>query len=684
MFSPSTSASKDTVIQKNAPKRQPGDASNNNSTASNFVQPPIMRTQSMSCLESAHRNHDRGIKLGGISSSSVKVGGPQKRSRDELSHSSHGQFYQSFTYGPQHSLTDNSGTINRCYTFDVNDRIQQAADGFYPVEFPTNDDDNDQSLLSMLKTIDWSSNSRSPDCSNRVPTIDLTNDGHSPLSASPIAMNSIEKKPQNMFDGSTSCDTEISSSNRIHSLPSTEVNNSNSNADRSSSFDASEGSSKSLHSFSTISSEEVNSSILVPVRPNLLMAVRSEIRQSTSSDDSTTIVAVTDEENSTSGNDSKYSLSLSGSPKSCERKGDSFAAQKNISVLSSTPFEGNVSLGGGSQSQSQASSQSVDARQRFLTTPAMGHTVSPYVFEQNFRMPSENERVETEKTFPATIKQQSHQSNNIIRSHYANRSPGFGLNRDSNWVSVDDSNLMGGYFVDPRNGSVFNSMSFDPADSILRTMSSTDELNAYMPALSLSGRPHTSSLNDAMKSKPMKRRGRPRKVLAPSSSLSPFGAKADFSSAYENAAYRNDLYSRGPQDFSSRGFASDAKKGLFQQHRSSPIPELSSPPDQSDPTRDDDNLSPARLSDLLIATTGSSTAAAQQLSNHHRLSPFSEAAAALDIRDSIDIINQGHTTSSMTEMRGVVILDDHHCVDIYNNNMDDAFISSEMLEAFDV
>ena len=515
--------------------------------------------------------------------------GPQKRARDEgflVEHAVNQDIMfptSHLVYQPQYSYASptktNVNAMNRCYTFDNWDTSSSSSrmHNMYDTSIGGSEEVNDQALISMLNTIDWSSHSRSPDhtTANTAPAIVPECGRCSPLNPNMASSRNDEvvelRKP----------------------IPTTHINT------------------------------------VVPSGLHRSDEINTERNSSISSDDASILVATTtDEDISTSTScDSKFSMSFNTSP---SEKGAGGGQVSNPLPLplssqpSSSVQEGHhqtflkFSMFRGYSHISDANNHNI---QGFLATPKMHeHVSSPHVFDPRFR----------------NVVMQNHQSgaagfmNGNVRSVSRSSSDSFDTHPEDNYY-VASSSAMKNTFYSPVVGC--NQM------EILRSVSSTDELNQRMPSLSiLPGQYQVEASSKPSSS--VKRRGRPRKVpITPARSTSTFtsfnsNSKAvpASSSGKSSNAFSKDAPSSSPMQ--APAFPSLAY-GSCTTNRISPIPELSpTAADQNDYANESSNSSPS-LNELLVGGGGLSSGSGSGSCGDLRSaipSPFSAAAATLDIR----------------------------------------------------
>eukprot|EP01035_Chromulina_nebulosa_P021908 gene21908-28363_t len=520
----------------------------------------IMRTQSMSAMDQNSKFPNSSSSSSNIETHSISTNkstphllqiGPQKRAREEgfpvenavynnvMFPTSH------LVYQPQYNYTSptktNVNAMNRCYTFDNWDTSSSRMYNMYDTtSIGGSEEVNDQALISMLNTIDWSSHSRSPDHSNSAPAIVPECGRCSPLN--PNAATSIN---DDLVELRKPIPTHISNAVPVGQLRAADENNT-----------------------------ERNSSI------------------SGSSDDASTLVATTtDEDISTSTSyDSKFSTSVN-SP-SDKRPGgpvsNPLSSQPNsVQEVPQQPFFKFSLFRGYNQNSEPSSNQNI---QGFLATPRIHeHLTSPHVFDPRFR-----HAMQTPQNNAVFM-------NGNVRSISRSSSDSFDTHPED--TSAATSPMMNSFY----SPVGYNQKYCQNEMEILRSVSSTDELNQRMPSLSIIScqqqqQQQQQHVDSNSKSSSVKRRGRPRKVpITPARSTSTFTSFNSNSKAGPNSS----------SGISSKTFIKDAPPtfpsiayGSCSTNRISPIPELSptNADDQNDSANEHSNSSSPSLNELLVGT----------------------------------------------------------------------------------
>ena len=617
--------------------------------------------------------------------------GPQKRAREDgfpsennvLHHNM--MFYQlqySTTHSTYTSPTRNNSyasptktnvhAMNRCYTYDNWDTSSSSRmHSMYDTTIAGSDEVNDQALISMLNTIDWTSHSRSPEdnTTTTAPAIVPESGRCSPLnpitSVSNINEDGVEiRKPI--------------ASHINYSAPTITLGQQRSDE---------------------VVSTERNSSI------------------SASSDDTSALLAAstTDEDISTSSTsyDSKFTTSCfnrttcsssSSSSSPSERKNDSnpWTTQpdnrqevppQNVPKFSLFRGYGHGSI---SEANNQCHTQSVPG-QGYLATPKGSENLLPlpyHAFDPRLRNAAQM-IVPLRSEAPTAAAFSIHDGS--VRSSFSRSSSG----------SFDAL---------PDGASPMKHSYYSPLDcrqqkfcqnevEILRSVSSTDELNHRMPSLSIisSGQKQietTTTTTTTTSKSPAKRRGRPRKIpITPARSTSTF------------TSYNNSNSKPGPNaepSIHSSNFPSLLAYVPSAHHSISPIPEISpTVTDRNDSANEKCNISSSpSFNELLVGIgIGSGSGSGGDLRNAVP-SPFSAAAAALDVirAPRSDLTAESRSSSPQIIREEEEEEEDfgyfsHHCDNIILHDMniatqdletnsyckmeEDMFIGSDVFEVFD-
>ena len=543
--------------------------------------------------------------------------GPQKRAREDgfpsennvLHHNM--MFYQlqySTTHSTYTSPTRNNSyasptktnvhAMNRCYTYDNWDTSSSSRmHSMYDTTIAGSDEVNDQALISMLNTIDWTSHSRSPEdnTTTTAPAIVPESGRCSPLnpitSVSNVNEDGVEIRKPIASHINYSAPTLTLGQQRSDEVVSTE---------RNSSISASSDDTSALLAAST-TDEDISTS-------------------STSYDNKFTTSCF---------NRTTCSSSSSSSPS--ERKSDSnpWTTQPDNrqelppqNVLKFSLFRG-YGYGNGhgsvSEANNQCHTQSVPGQQGYLATPKGSENLLPllhYAFDPRLRnaaqmiVPSRSE---------ATAAAAAFIHDGSVRSSFSRSSS------DSFDTLPDGASPMKHSYYSPLD---CRQQKFCQSEvETLRSVSSTDELNQRMPSLSIisSGQKKiettaTTATTTTSKS-PAKRRGRPRKTP-----ITPVRSTSIFTS------YNNSNSKPGPNAESSN-FPSLLAYVPSAHHSISPIPELSpTVTDQNDPANEKYNISSSpSFNELLVGIDGGSGSGSSGDLRNAVPSPFSAAAAALDV-----------------------------------------------------
>ena len=528
--------------------------------------------------------------------------GPQKRAREDSFPSEnnvlhHNMMFYQLQYSTTHSTyisptrnnsyasptKTNVHAMNRCYTYDNWDTSSSSRmHSMYDTTIAGSDEVNDQALISMLSTIDWTSHSRSPEdnTTTTAPAIVPESGRCSPLNPITSVSNTNE-------DG-----VEIRKPIASH------IN----------------------YSAPTITLGQQRSDEVVSTERN------SSI--SASSDDTSALLAAstTDEDISTSSTsyDSKFTTSCfnrttcsssSSSSSPSERKNDSnpwtTQPDKRQEVPPQNFLKFSLFRGYGHGSISEANNQ-CHTGQGYLATakgsenllPLPHHALDPCL------------RNAAHMIVPSSA---AFIHDGSVRSSFSRSSS------DSFDALPDGASPMKHSYYSPLDCS---QQKFCQSEvEILRSVSSTDELNHRMPSLSIisSGQKQietTTTTTTTTSKSPAKRRGRPRKTpITPARSTSTF------------TSYNNSNSKPGPNaepSIHSPNFPSLLTYVPSAHHSISPIPELSpTVTDQNDAANEKCNVSSSpSFNELLVGIDSGSG------SGDHRNavpSPFSAAAAALDV-----------------------------------------------------
>jgi len=595
----------------------------------------VMRTQSMSAID-LPPNRQPAVMLNGggvftnYSNSAKK--GPQKRSRDDrndkiptpVSHIMQPTIvnmnnFNAYCMSPSNET--NSIPINRCYT-DVEQRghnmigaqipnkvndvqnVPHMVDFFYHQQPPSEyDDPNDQNFLSLLGDIDWQSmnhsNSLSPGSTSPQQLLGLDPECRA---ASPLfAKSVIELTETNESDKSSSGKkiTSSSSGNLEKVLDESEVKNSN---------------------------EETSHNIeRTPHRkPQHIDNKPDKVKLDTSKVGFTNVIHSSDGENT----ESKCNQTYFATP------------MLNVGNPSPYAFE---------NANSQHSSLHAASADRVIYDSAGQYSIFKVGPSSNTNnMTNVNCYEAGQYAYQNQLRQQHHFKPDrswIINNNSAN---GYTRAHAAATYNVNDCH-------NPHNNLKGHSNSYSNNNMMEMLHSfSTDELNHSMPSLTLSSTsgamispPPTEKLGDGIESKPVRRRGRPRKITATSASP----ASALFSTN-----------SNTPKIIQTQ--PSFAGKPLY----------CSFPPISFNTERTE-AMPP---SDVLFSEINSSSGVNTLYCSRD---PIKDGILYNEINHHNPHLLDHHDGGVNSDINADII---HHTVDSLNTKIDDdLFIESEMLEAFD-